>query len=180
LKATGKIWRLIAGMHHGIRTARCACGAAEPGREGQKGRIAPDVGASRRRREIKQPPKHPGTSADAATPAVTTLQRHFPHAFQCSPTSKVPLKVGILKDVLVQAASLALSERDARNGVKLWCRGQRYWTCLVEGNMRVDLTTGAITGVVSAAEAEYGASQEKARLARRQKQIANNRHGRPR
>lgn len=81
--------------------------------------------------------------------------------------------------MLARAASLGLSERDARNGVKLWCRGQRYCTCLVEGNVRVDLT-GAITGVVSAAEAEYGTSQEKARLARRQEQIANNRHGRPR
>lgn len=66
--------------------------------------------------------------------------------------------MGILKDVLAHAASLGLSERDASNGVKLWCRGQRYWTCLVEGNVRVDLT-GAITGVVTAVEAEYGASQ---------------------
>ncbi|MFM0522107.1 ProQ/FinO family protein [Caballeronia jiangsuensis] len=123
-------------------------------------------------REIKQPPKAPRTSADAAARAVTTLQRHFPHAFPRSPAPKVPLKVGILKDVLAHAASLGLSERDARNGVKLWCRGQRYWTCLVEGNVRVDLT-GATTGVVSAAEAEYGASQERTRLARRREQIAN-------
>jgi sRNA-binding protein len=35
---------------------------------------------------------------------------------------------------------------------------QRYWTRLVEGNVRVYLT-GAITGVVTAVEAEYGASQ---------------------
>jgi ProP effector len=130
-------------------------------------------------REIKKPPKPPRTSADAAARAVTTLQRHFPHAFPRSPASKVPLKVGILKDVLARAASLGLSDRDARNGVKRWCRGQRYWTCLVEGSARVNLT-GAITGVVSAAEAEYGTSQEKARLARRREQIANNRHGRPR
>jgi ProP effector len=125
-------------------------------------------------REIKQPPKPPRTSADAAARAVTTLQRPFPHAFPRSPAPKVPLKVGILKDVLAHAASLGLSERDARNGVKLWCRGQRYWTCLVEGNVRVDLT-GAIAGVVSAAEAEYGTSQERTRLARRREQIANKR-----
>ncbi|WP_074173651.1 ProQ/FinO family protein [Caballeronia calidae] len=92
--------------------------------------------------------------------AVTTLQRHFPHAFPRSPASKVPLKVGILKDVLARAASLGLSDRDARNGVKLWCLGQRYWTCLVEGSARVNLT-GAITGVVSTAEAEYGTSQRR-------------------
>jgi ProP effector len=130
-------------------------------------------------REIKKPAKRPRTSADAAARAVTTLQRHFPHAFPRSPASKVPLKVGILNDLLARTASLGLSERDARNGVKLWCRGQRYWTCLVEGSARVDLA-GAVAGVVSAAEAEYGTSQEKARLARRQEQIANNRHRRPR
>jgi ProP effector len=131
------------------------------------------------KRGIKQPPKPPRTSADAAARAVTTLQRHFPHAFPHSPASKVPLKVGILKDVLARAASLGLSERDVRNGVKLWCRGQRYWSSLVEGNVRVDLA-GATTGVVTAAEAEYGTSQEKARLARRREQIPNNRRGRPR
>lgn len=131
------------------------------------------------RREIEQPPKPPRTSADAAARAVTTLQRHFPHAFPHSRAPKVPLKVGILKDVLARAASLELSERDARNGVKMWCRGQRYWTCLVEGNVRVDLT-GAITGVVTASEAEYGASQERTRLARRREQSAKNRHGQPR
>ena len=76
--------------------------------------------------------------------------------------------------MLARAASLGLSERDVRNGVKMWCRGQRYWTCLVEGNARVDLT-GAITGIVTAAEAEYGTSQEKARLARSREQIANKR-----
>jgi ProP effector len=130
-------------------------------------------------REIKQPPKPPRTSADAAARAVTTLQRHFPQAFPPSPAPKVPLKVGILKDVLARAASVGLSERDARNGVKRWCRGQRYWTCLVEGHVRVDLT-GAITGVVTAVEAEYGTSQEKTRLARRREQIAKSRHGQPR
>ncbi|WP_075644180.1 ProQ/FinO family protein [Caballeronia zhejiangensis] len=93
-------------------------------------------------RELKQPTKPPRTSADAAARAVTILQRHFPHAFPRSPASKVPLKVGILRDVFAQAASLGLSERDARNGVKLWCRGQRYWTCLVEGDVRIDLTGG--------------------------------------
>ncbi|MDR5826127.1 ProQ/FinO family protein [Caballeronia sp. LZ043] len=99
-----------------------------------------------------------------------------PNAFPRSPAPKVPLKVGILKDVLARAASLGLSERDARNGLKLWCRGQRYWTCLIEGDQRVDLT-GAMTGVVTAVEAEYGKSQENTRLTRRREQIAKNRNG---
>ncbi|MCE4547233.1 MULTISPECIES: ProQ/FinO family protein [unclassified Caballeronia] len=130
-------------------------------------------------RDIKQPPKPRHTSADAAARAINTLQRLFPRAFPRSPAPKVPLKVGILKDVLARAASLGLSERDARNGLKLWCRGQRYWTCLVEGDVRVDLT-GAIAGVVTAVEAEYGAGQEKIRLARRREQIAKDRPGQPR
>nr|WP_250490963.1 ProQ/FINO family protein [Caballeronia sp. INML2] len=81
--------------------------------------------------------------------------------------------------MLVRAASLGLSERDARNGVKLWCRGQRYWTCLIEGTVRVDLN-GANAGVVTAAEAEYGTSQEKTRLARRREHIARSAQGQPR
>ncbi|WP_075644407.1 ProQ/FinO family protein [Caballeronia cordobensis] len=83
---------------------------------------------------------------------MTALQRHFPRAFPRSPAPKVPLKVGILKDVLARAASLGLSERDARNGIKLWCRGQRYWTWLIEGDVRVDLN-GANASAVTAVEA---------------------------
>ncbi|BCQ28882.1 hypothetical protein NK8_70720 (plasmid) [Caballeronia sp. NK8] len=57
-------------------------------------------------REIKQPPKPRRTSADAAARAVTMLQRHFPWAFPRSPEPKVPLKIGILKDVLARARRL--------------------------------------------------------------------------
>ena len=64
--------------------------------------------------DIKQPPKPRRASAGAAARAVTTLQRNFPRAFPRSPAPKVPLKVGILKDVLARAASLGLSERRLR------------------------------------------------------------------
>jgi ProP effector len=103
--------------------------------------------------------------------AVATLQKHFPQAFPRSLTPKVPLKVGILKDVLAHASSIGLSVRDVRNGIKLWCRGHHYWTRLAEGNARIDLY-GAAVGTVSAAEAEYGASQERMRHVRRHEQIA--------
>ncbi|WP_074168937.1 ProQ/FinO family protein [Caballeronia fortuita] len=125
-------------------------------------------------REIRQSPAASHASADAAARAITTLQRNFPHAFPRAPAPKVPLKVGILHDVLAHAASLGLSKRDARNGLKMWCRGQRYWTCLVEGTTRVDLS-GAKAGKVTAAEALYGARQEGSRLARRQQQVVNKR-----
>jgi ProP effector len=116
----------------------------------------------------------PPRTSDAAAHAVATLQRSFPRAFPRSPTPKVPLKVGILKDVLAQAASIGLSARDVRNGIKLWCRGHHYWTCLAEGSARIDLH-GTVVGVVSADEAEYGASQERVRLTRRREKIAKNR-----
>ncbi|WP_350029318.1 ProQ/FINO family protein [Caballeronia sp. GACF4] len=57
------------------------------------------------------------------------------------------------------------------------CRGQRYWTCVVEGNVHVNLN-GAITGVVTVAEAQNGGCQENKRLARRREQIAKSRDGR--
>jgi ProP effector len=130
-------------------------------------------------RHAKPSTKVTSTSADAAERAVIILQRHFPRAFPPNSASKIPLKVGILKDALAQAAPLGLSERDVRNGIKLWCRGQRYWTCLTEGRVRVDLT-GAKAGMVSAAEAGYGVTQEKTRLARRQDRVARSGHRRPR
>jgi ProP effector len=129
-----------------------------------------DVDAGGRNKQ-RTKPLH--TSADAAARAVVTLQKNFPRAFPRGPVPKVPLKVGILKDVLAQAASIGLSERDVRNGLKLWCRGHHYWTRLTAGSGRVDLK-GAIVGVVSANEAEYGASQERVRLSRRHQQVAKN------
>jgi ProP effector len=121
--------------------------------------------------EIKQRSKRLRTSADDAARAVATLQKHFPRAFPRSPIPKVPLKVGILKYVLAHAASIGLSARDVRNGIKLWCRGHHYWTHLTEGSARIDLH-GEIVGTVSVDEAEYGASQESMRLMRRREQVA--------
>jgi ProP effector len=115
----------------------------------------------------------PPRTSDAAAHAVAMLQKSFPRAFPRNPAPKVPLKVGILKDVLAQAELIGLSARDVRNGIKLWCRGHHYWTCLVEGSARIDLH-GTVVGVVSADEAEYGASQESIRLTRRREQIAKN------
>jgi ProP effector len=121
---------------------------------------------------VKRQSSPPRTS-DAAARAVAALQKNFPRAFPRSPIPKVPLKVGVLKDVLAQAASIGLSARDVRNGIKLWCRGHHYWTCLVEGSARIVLH-GAVVGVVSADDAEYGASQESMRLTRRRGQMAKN------
>jgi ProP effector len=148
---------LKAQQNQGTRSTKGASGAASS---------CVDVGG-----EIKQRSKPPRRSADDAARAVATLQKHFPRAFPRSPIPKVPLKVGILKDVLAQAASIGLSARDVRNGIKLWCRGHHYWTRLTEGSARIDLH-GEVVGTVSVEEAEYGASQESMRLMRRREQIA--------
>jgi ProP effector len=94
------------------------------------------------RGEIKPRSKRPRTSADDAAHAVVTLQKRFPRAFPRSPIPKVPLKVGILNDVLAHAVSIGLSAGDVRNGIKLRCRGNHYWTRLTEGNAPIDLHGG--------------------------------------
>ncbi|WP_459575395.1 ProQ/FINO family protein [Cupriavidus sp. 8B] len=45
-----------------------------------------------------------------------------------------------------------LSESVLRNAIRTWCRSTRYWTCLVDGAPRVDLT-GRSAGHVAATEA---------------------------
>ncbi|WP_459906130.1 ProQ/FinO family protein [Caballeronia sp. HLA56] len=177
-KLTDTVYKLVPGMHdRTMGFEQLAALKAQLSDHSEHDRddlrrtpaAAPEVTGQ----DVTPSSKPPKTSAAAALRAVTKLQQHFPRAFPPSPAPKIPLKVGILKDVLAQAASIGLSERDARNGIKLWCRGQRYWSCLEEGSNRVDLA-GAVTGVVSATEADYGISQEKTRLARTKDRMVKN------
>ena len=62
------------------------------------------------------------------------------------------MKVGIMADLLAHAEELGLSERELKNAIKVWCRGSRYWSCLVEGAPRVDLS-GKPVGEVTSADA---------------------------
>src|SRR5262249_59917872 len=78
----------------------------------------------------------------------------FPLAFPKNPAPKVALKIGILDDLLAQAAELKLTEKEVRDAVSTWCRGSRYWASLTEGASRVDLT-GAETGKVTASESAF-------------------------
>jgi ProP effector len=84
--------------------------------------------------------------------SIGRLQKRFPNAFPKNPAPKLPLKVGIFEDLVVHAKELSLSEAELRDAIKTWCRGSRYWKCLVEGAARVDLT-GAEAGKVTAQEA---------------------------
>jgi ProP effector len=89
---------------------------------------------------------------DPVVKSIGRLQKRFPVAFPKNPAPKLPLKIGIFEDLVVHAKDLSLTEAELRDAIKTWCRGSRYWKCLVEGAARVDLT-GAEAGKVTAQEA---------------------------
>jgi len=119
-------------------------------------------------------PADPAKSAKSGTPSkpvdpvvhtIGKLQKRFPLAFPKNPAPKVPLKVGIFEDLMTHAEELGLNEKELRSAIKVWCRGNRYWTCLVQGAPRINLAGGA-AGEVSAADAERAVYLETNRLAR--------------
>ena len=81
------------------------------------------------------------------------LQKKFPLAFPKSPAPKLPLKIGIHKDILEQADQLGIDKNDLRGAIKTWCWGKRYWDCLVEDAFRVDLN-GSAAGQVTKIDAD--------------------------
>jgi ProP effector len=89
---------------------------------------------------------------DPVVKSIGRLQKRFSVAFPKNPAPKLPLKIGIFEDLVAHAKELSLSEAELRDAIKTWCRGSRYWKCLVEGAARVDLT-GAAAGQVTAQEA---------------------------
>ena len=91
---------------------------------------------------------------DPVVHTIGKLQKRFPLAFPKNPAPKVALKIGILEDLLAQAADLKLTEQEIRDAVSTWCRGSRYWASLTEGAPRVDLA-GAETGKVTAADSAF-------------------------
>ncbi|NAT24731.1 ProQ activator of osmoprotectant transporter prop [Pseudomonas syringae pv. actinidifoliorum] len=102
----------------------------------------------------KQPKRKSSSQAkpriqDPAVEAIWLLQKHFPVAFPVNPAPKVPLKEGILKDAEQHLELLGLTREQLKLGISTWCRGTRYWACMLENAPRLDLT-GQPTGVVSA------------------------------
>jgi len=115
-------------------------------------------------------PPRPATNAqkqpvDPVVHAIGKLQRRFPLAFPKNPAPKVPLKVGVIDDLFAQASDIGLTETEIREAIKVWCRGARYWSCLVEDAARVDLA-GNPTGNVTAADAGRARHLEARRTAR--------------
>ena len=127
---------------------------------------------------VAKPPRHPRPAARPAAPVavrskpvdpvvltIGKLQKRFPKAFPKNPSPKVPLKIGIFQDLLAHATELALSEAELRAAIKIWCRGSRYWTSMVEGAIRVDLS-GEEAGRVSPEDGVRATKLEEGRLAR--------------
>jgi ProP effector len=146
--------------------AREKAEAAKPqssGAPGQKQAQKPTRGP----RPAKPSRPHAGAPAQAKPPApqvdpvvhvIGKLQKRFPAAFPKNPAPKVPLKIGILADLVAQAESLKLSEDEIREAVSTWCRGSRYWACLTDGAARVDLN-GEPAGVVTTRDATFARKQ---------------------
>ncbi|WP_269502329.1 ProQ/FinO family protein [Burkholderia sp. IMCC1007] len=108
----------------------------------------PGAGAKAATGAKKPAPAKPSTPVDPVIVAIGKLQRRFPRAFPKNPAPKVPLKVGIWEDLAREAEALGLSEGELRDAMSTWCRGNRYWSCLVEDAVRVDLQ-GAEAGRVT-------------------------------
>jgi len=105
-----------------------------------------------RKRETENTTNTP--PVDPVVRIIGLLQKHFPLAFPKKPAPKVPLKIGIHKDLLVHAERLGLSETDIRSALKKWCKGKRYTECMAAGAVRVDLQ-GCEAGFVSKEEASH-------------------------
>ena len=73
----------------------------------------------RRQAERKEP-------VDPVLHAIGRLQKQFPQAFPKKPEPKVPLKLGIHRDLIEQAATLGLSEENLTKAVGIWCDTPRY------------------------------------------------------
>ncbi|WP_447748967.1 ProQ/FinO family protein [Pseudomonas nicosulfuronedens] len=106
----------------------------------------------------KSPPQEKPREQDPAVEAIWRLQKHFPMAFPVNPAPKVPLKEGIFKDAEEHLKLLGVTSEQLKLGIATWCRGARYWACMVENAPRLDLN-GQAVGTVTAAQAQYAKQQ---------------------
>ena len=95
---------------------------------------------------------------DPAVEAIWRLQKHFPLAFPVNPAPKVPLKLGILQDAEQHLELLGITSEQLKLGITSWCKGTRYWACMVENAPRLDLN-GQAAGTVTATQAQYAKQQ---------------------
>lgn len=132
--------------------------------------LAQQAAAEKAAKQPKQktsPAKKAGP-VDPVVLVIGQLQKQFPNAFPKNPAPKLPLKIGIHRDLLEQSETLGISKKALREAIKVWCCGNRYWDCVVEGAVRVDLK-GESVGVVTKEEA----TQSQAFKAKRHGKKAN-------
>jgi ProP effector len=97
-------------------------------------------------------------SVDRIVHIIARLQKHFPKAFPKNPLPKVPLKVGILDDLISRSKEIGISEADLRDALQTWCRTRRYSDSMKFGAKRLDLD-GFNTGEVKAHEVVHAKTQ---------------------
>ena len=108
-------------------------------------------------RNKKALPEKKTAPVDPVVLVIRQLQKQFPKAFPKNPAPKVPLKIGIHRDLLEQSELLKTSRKALREAIKTWCSGNRYWACIVENAVRVDLK-GESAGCVTKEEADKAKS----------------------
>lgn len=106
------------------------------------------------------------SKVDPIVLVIGRLQKLFPVAFPKKPAPKVPLKVGILDDLIARSVEIRITEEDLKKAIQAWCKSQRYWSVIIEGAIRVDLY-GNPAGSVDTS----GALQARSLLKKHQKEV---------
>lgn len=112
-----------------------------------------DKAAQQQKKTAEKTPAKKTAKVDPLLAIIGLLQKNFPQAFPKKPAGKVPLKIGIHKDILEQADQLGTPKNELRAAIKAWCWGNRYWDCLTENAVRVDLL-GNSAGLVTKVDAD--------------------------
>lgn len=129
-----------------------------------KDQLAQQAKAGQEKKKKPAAPRKPAAPVDPVVLVIGQMQKQFPKAFPKNPAPKLPLKIGIHKDLLEFSEQFGLSKKALREAIKTWCWGNRYWACIVEDAVRVDLN-GEESGRVTKEDAE----QAKTLQAKRQK-----------
>ncbi|WP_337261550.1 MULTISPECIES: ProQ/FinO family protein [unclassified Serratia (in: enterobacteria)] len=112
-------------------------------------------------------PQHKSRPVNPLLESIRRLQQQFPLAFPKTPLPKRPLKLGIIEDIALQLDTLGLTRKQLEEALATWCRGKRYWDCMVENTARVDLQ-GADSGLVTADQATHAQQRQAFRQSRAQ------------
>ncbi len=119
------------------------------------------VAAANKEKSLKAKPTPKHLQTNPVDPVVLTigrLQKLFPKTFPKNPAPKMPLKIGIHKDLIAKSQEIGIDEAAILEAIKTWCRGTRYWACVTENAQRIDLE-GNVVGQVTAKDAALARTQ---------------------